>query len=36
MVAVIEGGIMMSKASKDDNDLKNSLDSLRLILGIKD
>jgi TetR/AcrR family transcriptional regulator, transcriptional repressor for nem operon len=35
MVAVIEGGILMAKASKDENDLKNPLDSLRLILGIK-
>jgi len=36
MVAVIEGGILMAKASKDENDLKNPLDSLRLILGIKE
>ena len=36
MVAVIEGGIMMAKASKDENDLKNCLDSLRSILGVKD
>lgn len=31
----IEGGILMAKASKDENDLKNPLDFLRLTLGIK-
>ena len=35
IVAVVEGGIMMAKASKDENDLKNCLDSLRLILGLE-
>ncbi len=35
VVAVIEGGIMMAKVSKDENDLKNCLDSLRLIMGLK-
>ncbi len=36
MVAVIEGGIMMSKVSKNGNDLRQSLTSLRLIMGISD
>lgn len=35
MVAVIEGGIMMAKVTKDEKDLKICLDSLRLILGLK-
>jgi len=35
IVAVVEGGIMMAKASKDETDLKNCLDSLRLILGLE-
>ncbi len=34
MVAVIEGGIMMAKVTKDENDLKNSLYSLRSILAL--
>ncbi len=36
MIAVIEGGIMMSKVSKNENELKQCLNSLRLILSISD
>jgi TetR/AcrR family transcriptional repressor of nem operon len=35
IIAVIEGSIMMAKVSKDENDMKDSLDSLRSFLGIK-
>lgn len=34
IIAVIEGGIMMAKASKDGRDLKDCLDSLKNLLGI--
>ena len=34
IIAVIEGGIMMAKVTKDENDLKNSLDSLRSIMAL--
>ena len=34
MVAVIEGGIMMSRAGKKEDELRTCLDSLRHILGI--
>jgi TetR/AcrR family transcriptional repressor of nem operon len=35
IVGTIEGGIMMSRVSKDERDLKNCLDSLRALLGIR-
>ena len=35
IVGTIEGGIMMSRVSKDEKDLKNCLDSLRALLGIQ-
>ena len=34
IVGTIEGGIMMSRVSKDESDLKICLDSLRTLLGI--
>ncbi len=36
IVAVIEGGIMLAKVSKDGSNLKLALDSLRCMLGIED
>ncbi len=35
IVGTVEGGIMMSRVSKDERDLKNCLDSLRTLLGIQ-
>lgn len=34
IVASIEGGIMMARVSKDEEDLQNCLKSLRILLGI--
>jgi TetR/AcrR family transcriptional regulator, transcriptional repressor for nem operon len=34
IVATIEGGIMMARLSKDGNDLRDCLNSLRLLLGV--
>ncbi len=34
IIAVIEGGIMLSKVSKNGSNLKQALDSLRQVLGI--
>jgi TetR/AcrR family transcriptional regulator, transcriptional repressor for nem operon len=35
IVATIEGGIMMSRLSKNGDDLRDCLNSIRAILGIK-
>ena len=35
IIAVLQGGIMMSKASKNGDDLQDCLNSLRVMLGIK-
>jgi TetR/AcrR family transcriptional repressor of nem operon len=35
IVATIEGGIMMSRLSKNGDDLRNCLNSIRAILGIE-
>ena len=35
IIAVLEGGIMMAKASKNGDDLQDCLDSLRAMLEIK-
>jgi TetR/AcrR family transcriptional repressor of nem operon len=35
MVATIEGGIMMSRVSKNGDDLRDCLNSIRAILGIE-
>jgi hypothetical protein len=35
IIAVLEGGIMMAKASKNGDDLQDCLDSLRATLGFK-
>ncbi|MBI5248736.1 MAG: TetR family transcriptional regulator C-terminal domain-containing protein [Desulfomonile tiedjei] len=35
IVATIEGGIMMSRLSKNGDDLRDCLNSLRVILGIE-
>jgi hypothetical protein len=34
IVASIEGGIMMARLSKNEDDLKDCLDSLRALLGM--
>ena len=36
IVAIIEGGIMLARVSKDGSNLKLALDSLRCMLGIED
>ena len=35
IIALLQGGIMMAKASKNGDDLLDCLDSLRAMLGIK-
>lgn len=35
IIAALQGGIMMAKASKNGDDLQCSLESLRAMLGIK-
>lgn len=34
MIAAIEGGIMIARVSKDENDLKTCLDALRSMIGL--